>query len=170
MTELIEEVKRMISKELIRANKEHPLFRSDHEGLAIIGEEVWETKRDTERLKAAFRLLRYDTYTDEEQWCKHERVSKLETVATELAAEAIQVGAMCRKYKMSHDMDVPQEYVDYMTETCPEAHEHVTFYGDAFKEAYEDIKSKPEIDSATIITDEVKIIIERYEGEEKDAE
>lgn len=89
------EVGQIVSRELERANKKFPQFHSDHEGWAVIQEEIEECG---EELSAIY----------EEQKCTWDAIRQdgkpfnsvylMMAYAKNLACEAIQVAAMCKKF------------------------------------------------------------------------
>ena len=99
MKKLLANLEPVIAKELIEANYNYPQFASRHEGMAVIEEEVWETRKAFDNLERAFDFVRYNVFTDEDE-ALEEDISTLRVWAVHLAAEAIQVAAMCDKWKM----------------------------------------------------------------------
>ena len=97
MKELRNWIRRLTGAELVRANKEYPLFASDHEGLAIIEEEVMEAKEDYNLIGLNLGCLKGLIYNDETDVT--DIIDELETAATECACECVQIAAMCRKFK-----------------------------------------------------------------------
>ncbi len=96
--ELMLGIRELVNEELLFANQKFPLFASPHEGYAVLKEEIEETLDESKRLDRNIELL----------WCgikKNENVMPyvgyIEDYALQCAAEAIQVVAMCRKYKQS---------------------------------------------------------------------
>ena len=86
-------------KELKMANKNFPMFASDHEGVAVIEEEVCETETEMQGMINAFNVLKiervYGDMTDDE---KKEVAEVLKISAQHLACESIQVAAMAQKF------------------------------------------------------------------------
>lgn len=89
------DVEKLVQKELESANQRFPMFRSDHEGAAVIFEEIEETEHELNEVRFAFK----------EMW----RSIKLNTGgipfcevvlkrSLNLACEAIQVAAMAQKF------------------------------------------------------------------------
>ena len=96
MNAVKQEVEKLVQKELESANQRFPMFRSDHEGAAVIVEEIEEAKEEIEELEDNFRNLwslvkdndiRSSTYAG---W--------VFTSSIRLACEAIQVAAMAQKF------------------------------------------------------------------------
>lgn len=99
MKKLLANLEPVIAKELIEANYNYPQFASRHEGMAVIEEEVWEAKDAFVSLDAQFNTFRYNVFTDEYEIIS-EDVQLMREHAVNLACEAIQVAAMCDKWKM----------------------------------------------------------------------
>lgn len=101
---LLKELEPLVVSELNRANLVNPQFHSSHEGFAVIKEEVEEAGEEYQcmdsHLARMWMLLR--TNWDEEA---RECVSAVRYRAIELAAEAIQVAAMCDKYMNMKECD-----------------------------------------------------------------
>ena len=98
MTKLLKELEEITKAELDRCNEQYPLFASNHEGAAVLLEEIEEARDEMELIKSTYDLL----------WCsiKHDTMSiralePLRKHATLCAAECIQVAAMCEKFNMS---------------------------------------------------------------------
>ena len=99
MFELIADVEVLVQDELERANKKFPLFRSRHEGVAVIEEEVYEVSNDYRDMCNHFSILKERVFRDKENI----NTSMLEYYACLLACEAIQVAAMARKFRKSKE-------------------------------------------------------------------
>ena len=95
MATLRYEVDQIVPRELERANKKFPQFHSDHEGWAVILEEVTEAEVEMKTIRGKidgmFDLVRNNV---DAKWV----AEKMEYAAINLACEAIQVAAMCRKF------------------------------------------------------------------------
>ena len=89
------EVKNLVQKELESANQRFPMFRSDHEGAAVIFEEVEEAKDELKSIKSVFEELWYTVKSNEdnEPW-----VRRIKEYSINLSCEAIQVAAMAQKF------------------------------------------------------------------------
>lgn len=89
------QVRDLVAVELAAANKRFPQFHSQHEGYAVIQEEVDELKEDTKRINGRIACLwdmvRFNNSCEE-------LVSRIFDDAINAACEAIQVAAMCRKF------------------------------------------------------------------------
>ncbi len=98
--ELVREIKNSVGFELIFANQKFPLFASNHEGYAVIKEEVEEAIEESngvvENLEILWSVIR-------ENGAGLESVGYIKQHAIKAAAEFIQVAAMCDKYLMSED-------------------------------------------------------------------
>lgn len=99
MKKLKTEVEKAVAFELSEANKNYPLFASRHEGLAVIEEEVWETKNELVRLDGQFNTFRYNVFTDEYEVITDD-IRSMREYAINVACEAIQVAAMCDKWRL----------------------------------------------------------------------
>lgn len=95
MNAVKEDVEKLIKKELESANQRFPMFRSDHEGYAVIKEEIEESEQALENTKVYLKLL----WIGVKENLVHERnIQYLKRYAEELACEAIQVAAMAQKF------------------------------------------------------------------------
>lgn len=100
ITKLMNEVIGLTAVELERANKDHPMFHSNHEAWAVAREEFMETKEALDDLDYEMRYLDYMTRHDDESGIA-DRVQKLYDKALLVACEAIQTAAMAEKWKES---------------------------------------------------------------------
>lgn len=104
MKDILTEIDRIAADELERANKVHPLFHSDHEGVAIIEEEIMEVNADLEMVDCLFSNLKINVFRDNTKHIKKtELIEKLKQNAELAAAELIQVIAMCDKFEKSQE-------------------------------------------------------------------
>lgn len=95
MNAVKEDVEKLVQKELESANQSFPMFRSDHEGAAVICEEIQESEQALENAKTYFHLL----WLGIKKNLVHERnIQYLKRYAEDLACEAIQVAAMAQKF------------------------------------------------------------------------
>ena len=95
MNSVKSDVEKLVQKELESANQRFPMFRSDHEGAAVIFEEIQESEQALENAKTYFHLLWLGVKGN----LLHERnIQYLKRYAEELACEAIQVAAMAQKF------------------------------------------------------------------------
>lgn len=89
------DVELLVQKELESANKKFQMFRSRHEGCAVIVEEIQEAEIEFKMLNDAFKsvwnLTKEDSYDSVE-------ILRLRNTAVSLAVEAIQVAAMAQKF------------------------------------------------------------------------
>ena len=99
MEQLIEDLRIAEKKELDKANEEHPLFASPHEGYGVIKEEYEEAREKLD----LFEMIKEQEFWHDIRQDKpaEKRAGVLEEIALHVAAEAIQLAAMCRKYKDS---------------------------------------------------------------------
>ena len=88
-------VEKLVQKELESANQRFQMFRSDHEGAAVIYEEMQEAENELknvqEYLKALWESVKQNVDAD---WCGE----SIKTASVNLACEAIQVAAMAQKF------------------------------------------------------------------------
>lgn len=94
------EIEKLVQAELEEANKQHSPFHSDHETWAVIQEEVEECMDELETLDVAMEVawanVRRDVPIKDSLVIIHKRALKV-------AAEAIQVAAMCEKGLKRYD-------------------------------------------------------------------
>lgn len=96
-----QDVELLVLKELESANKRFPMFRSDHEGYAVLKEELEEAETDLMNIKDVLSVLwRYIKRNVEVP--KKRQAELVKMCAIELAVEAIQVAAMAQKFIDSH--------------------------------------------------------------------
>lgn len=98
MKKLINDVQNLMDEELGRANEKFPLFHSQHEGYAVILEEVEELEEELKSLKIS--LSKVWNCTKEDLECDN-HIQYIKHKAKLLAAEAIQIGAMAQKFTNS---------------------------------------------------------------------
>lgn len=92
-----EDVELLVQKELESANKKFPMFHSDHEGYAVLKEEMEEAETDLMNMKDVLSVLwRYIKRNVEVP--KKRQAELVKICAMELAIEAIQVAAMAQKF------------------------------------------------------------------------
>lgn len=92
-----EDVELLVQKELESANKRFPMFHSDHEGYAVLKEEVEEAETDLIRTKDQVASLWRFTKKNLSK-PKESAAESIKEFAIELAIEAIQVAAMAQKF------------------------------------------------------------------------
>ena len=102
MKDILIEIDRIVADELERANKVHPLFHSDHEGIAVIHEEMVEVRESfiTSQMfeGQAWEDIMKDDSDDAAGSIKEARMQLAFT-----AAELIHVIAMCDKFIASQE-------------------------------------------------------------------
>ena len=86
----------LVEMELAAANEKHPPFASQHEGYAVIREEIEEARAQINALEqhfgCAWDTIKHDSNAKERiEMCKH--------FAVWAACELIQVAAMCEKFQ-----------------------------------------------------------------------
>lgn len=89
------QVRELVEVELAAANERFPQFHSQHEGYAVIQEEVDELKEDMDRINGRITSLRARVRFNNS--CE-EIVSRIFDDAINAACEAVQVAAMCKKF------------------------------------------------------------------------
>lgn len=94
---LLKELEPLVEHELERANSVNPQFHSGHEGYAVLREECQETSVEHELMKHHLFGLWMSVRQNRPDSAK-DHVECLKDRAMNVAAEAIQVAAMCDKY------------------------------------------------------------------------
>ena len=94
MLELVKEIEGLAERELQRANEERPLFVDNHQAFAVILEEYQEAKEEVEEFCKVAMDMWKNVRTDSD--C-YDHLKVMEHNAKNLAAEAVQLAAMCRK-------------------------------------------------------------------------
>ena len=98
MNAAIKKIPALVAEELEAANMQHVAFHSPHEGYAVLLEEVEETHAELIDMELAMRDIWGAIKIDNEADCRnYARI--VEHKAIRLAAEAIQVAAMARKFR-----------------------------------------------------------------------
>lgn len=103
MQKLINEVNILSAIELERANKKFPLFHNGHEAYAVIKEEVEEVKTEFDKVEI---LLNTSWEEIKNNNVNINNIELFKRVAVNMAAESIQVSAMCQKFivsELSHE-------------------------------------------------------------------
>ena len=89
------DVEKLVQKELESANQRFPMFRSDHEGAAVIFMELDNAKlqmvRTKERFENVWSFVKHESYSKE-------LTMDLKHCAIELACSAIKVATMAQKF------------------------------------------------------------------------
>lgn len=93
------EIEALVKRELEEANKTHPQFNSTHEGYAVILEETEELAEESEEIEKIIRTWWAYLRKDEDIGIQKRRVEKIRIHAVNAVKEAIQVIAMCDKFK-----------------------------------------------------------------------
>ena len=91
------DVEKLVQKELESANQRFPMFRSDHEGAAVIFEEIEEAKAEMDETEKNFKVLWTHVKLNNGMICSS-HADDLYKRARRLACEAIQVAAMAQKF------------------------------------------------------------------------
>lgn len=101
---LLKELEPLVEHELERANSVNPQFHSGHEGYAVLREECQETSVEHELMKHHLFGLWMSVRQNRPDSAK-DHVECLKDRAMNVAAEAIQVAAMCDKYMNMKECD-----------------------------------------------------------------
>lgn len=100
MRELTEQVQKLATEELERANKKFSQFWSLHEGHSVLLEEIEESKDAIQMLERHFKQL-WEGIKEGQDYCVLEVYGEsVRKYAVALAAESIQVIAMTDKFKV----------------------------------------------------------------------
>lgn len=98
MNAVIKKLPALVEEELEAANVMHTVFHSPHEGYAVLLEEVEETHAELIDMEVSMKNLwgcvKQDNGGGGAAWARD-----IESRAVHLAAEAIQVAAMARKFQ-----------------------------------------------------------------------
>lgn len=92
-----EDVEKLVTKELLDANRKFPAFRSAHEGYAVILEEVNELAYELNRIEENVKWLWRNVKLGYSDGCDCTCVD-IHALAVNAAVEAIQVAAMAQKF------------------------------------------------------------------------
>lgn len=91
------DIRTLVDKELAAANERFPRFHSQHEGHSVIREELEESeaclKKAQELFQQAWICVKINN-TD----MANDLIRELQECAVDLATEAVQTGAMCKKF------------------------------------------------------------------------
>ena len=101
---LLKELEPLVEHELERANSVNPQFHSGHEGYAVLREECQETLEELELMKHHLFGLWMSVRQNRPDSAK-DHVECLKDKSMNVAAEAIQVAAMCDKYMNMKECD-----------------------------------------------------------------
>ena len=103
MDELRMDVQELMEDELERANKEFPLFRSDHEGVGVIREELGEGLEEIQSVTEIEAELEQAVFKDKTIREKHAIARQGVIASVCCACEMIQTAAMFDKFRTSMD-------------------------------------------------------------------
>ena len=95
------EIEMLAREELESANKKFPLFHNSHEGFAVLLEEAEELAEESDEIEKIMNSWWMYIRRDEDIDIQKKRVDRIRSHAVNAALEAIQVIAMCDKFKMS---------------------------------------------------------------------
>lgn len=103
MIEVIKtEVERLLTEECERGINKHGSFSSEHEGYAVILEEVQETEQELEEIKRHLNFA-WQYIKQDNSKASLELVNLIKKKAIFAACEAIQIAAMGEKFIQSFD-------------------------------------------------------------------
>lgn len=91
------DVRILVDKELAAANERFPQFHSQHEGYAVVLEEMDELKIDVYNADQYLSYV-WDSIKDNSSGRTRKNVMIIKGIAIDAACEAIQVAAMCKKF------------------------------------------------------------------------
>ena len=94
-------IEMLAREELKSANEKFPLFHSSHEGFAVLLEESEELAEESDEIKKIMNSWWMYIRRDEDIDVQKKRVDRIRSHAVNAVLEAIQVIAMCDKFKMS---------------------------------------------------------------------
>lgn len=95
------EIEMLAKEELSSANEKFPLFHGSHEGYAVLLEETEELAEESNEIEKIMNSWWLYIRRDEDIDVQKKRVDRIRSHAVNAAMEAIQVIAMCDKFKMS---------------------------------------------------------------------
>ena len=98
MNAVHDDVVKLVDKELKFANKKFPMFRSAHEGCAVILEELEEARDEMVNTELFYNHL-WKTVKENSDFGS--LLDAIQVKAESLACEAIQVAAMAKKFQES---------------------------------------------------------------------
>lgn len=104
MTKLMRNLEPVVESELREANKNHPLFASRHDGAAVIREEVEEAQQAMRLVEEHWKELWHDVKRDNYEYLIND-IDAIKEHAMQLAGEAVQICAMCDKWKLGGTYD-----------------------------------------------------------------
>ena len=94
MNAVKDQVSVLVDRELFFANQKHPMFRSPHEGAAVIREEMEEAWEEINAAAGMYQALWIKVKRDEDTY----KIAELLRMRAEAAAcECIQLAAMAQK-------------------------------------------------------------------------
>lgn len=97
MDEIKKAIEQIAAEEYERANKKFPLFNSDHEGVAVLEEEILETAAEWSSTCDIFDVLKMEVFENNDMGAIIS-AEILKDHAINACAECIQVIAMCDKF------------------------------------------------------------------------
>ena len=101
MNAVINKIPALVDEELKAANVVHSSFHNQHEGYAVLLEEVEEVQAEMSGMEFQLRQL-WGCVKHDDTLCAIGWAEGVERQAIRLAAEAIQVAAMARKFRATN--------------------------------------------------------------------
>ena len=99
MEKLKNSVEKLMEIEVVDSNKKFfPIFHSEHEGNAILKEEVEEVADELEEIQDQLKYMWDGIKRNNSTIYTTEIAKRMKTYAINLSAESIQVAAMCQKF------------------------------------------------------------------------
>lgn len=92
------DIEELVQKELDSANSMFPLFRSPHEGYAVILEELEEAEQEIKNARMYLDSAWHNIKHNRQDAITDRIVGELKHSAIKTAIEAVQVAAMAQKY------------------------------------------------------------------------
>lgn len=103
MNAVEDDVVNLIEKELESANKKFPMFRSEHEGYAVMLEEYEEAEKEQKVVQALMKEM-WDGIKNNDQKLFELDARLIYDHAKDWACEVIQTAAMAKKFQMFLEM------------------------------------------------------------------
>ena len=91
------DIRALVDKELAAANERFPQFHSQHEGHSVIREELEESEACLKKAQELFQQAWIYVKINNTDMAR-DLIRELQECAVDLATEAVQTGAMCKKF------------------------------------------------------------------------
>lgn len=102
MKDILIGIDKLAKEELEKANKVNPLFHSDHEGYAVLQEEIEEAEEVFDSAKECVGLAWEAVKTDYPEGAR-QKIREMRYQLVYAAAEIVQAIAMCDKFRASQE-------------------------------------------------------------------